>query len=503
MNMSAPETSLPLLMLLLLALPAVAQDQFTYTTNNGTISITGYDCSGGAVAIPETINGLPVTSIGAGTFSGCPSLTSVTIPNSVTSIGAYAFTGTGLTSVTIPNSVTSIGDLAFGWTGLDSVTIPNSITNIGAEAFVGTGLISVTIGNSVTSIGDGAFQGCSSLSAITVADLNSSYSSADGVLFNKSQTTLVEFPGGSGVSYTIPNTVTNIGAWAFAGIGAFGYGWTSLRSVTIPNSVTSIGAGAFGWTGLTSVTIPNTVTSIGAFAFQGCSSLISVTIGNSVTSIGDGAFQGCYRLSAITVADFNSSYSSADCVLFNKSQTTLVEFPGGKVGSYTIPNTVTNIGASAFAGSGLTNVTIPNSVTSIGARAFIGCYNLTGAYFQGNAPSADSSVFPANNPTVYYLPGTTGWGSTFAGLPTALWTLPYPLILDGNHSSPSFGIQTNQFGFTVSWATNLNVVVEASTDLANPVWSPVQTNTLQGGYFKFSDPQWTKYPKRFYRVRSL
>src|SRR6516162_4798557 len=74
MNMSAPETSLPLLMLLLLALPAVAQDQFTYTTNNGTISITGYDCSGGAVAIPETINGLPVTSIGAGTFSGCPSL---------------------------------------------------------------------------------------------------------------------------------------------------------------------------------------------------------------------------------------------------------------------------------------------------------------------------------------------------------------------------------------------------------------------------------------------
>jgi hypothetical protein len=95
------------------------------------------------------------------------------------------------------------------------------------------------------------------------------------------------------------------------------------------------------------------------------------------------------------------------------------------------------------------------------------------------------------------LPGTTGWGTNFGGIPTALWSLPYPLILNGN-----VGVQTNSFAFTVSWATNLSVIVEAATGLANPVWSPLATNTLSGGTFYFSDPQWTNYPSRFYRVRS-
>jgi hypothetical protein len=107
------------------------------------------------------------------------------------------------------------------------------------------------------------------------------------------------------------------------------------------------------------------------------------------------------------------------------------------------------------------------------------------------------SIFRLDNATAYYLPGTTGWGSTFGGIPTALWTLPYPLILNG-----SLGVLSNQFGFTVSWATNLNVVVEAATDLASPVWSPLQTNALTSGSFYFSDPQWEHYPSRFYRVRS-
>ena len=136
----------------------------------------------------------------------------------------------------------------------------------------------------------------------------------------------------------------------------------------------------------------------------------------------------------------------------------------------------------------------------MGDGAFQSCYNLTSLYFQGNAPNVGSFLVSGDNfVTIYYLPGTTGWGSTFAGLPTALWTLPYPLILP---SSSGYGVQANQFGFTVSWATNLNVVVEAATDLANPIWSPVQTNTLTSGWFFFTDPQWTKYPTKFYRVRS-
>src|SRR5262249_40996230 len=121
-------------------------------------------------------------------------------------------------------------------------------------------------------------------------------------------------------------------------------------------------------------------------------------------------------------------------------------------------------------------------------------------YFEGNAPVAGNDVFKSDNsPTVYYLPGTTGWGSTFGGIPTAPWTLPYPLILS---KGSGFGVITNgAFGFTVSWATNLSVVVEASTDLNNPKWSPVITNALSGGTFYFSDPQWTNYPSRFYRLR--
>ena len=146
-------------LLLLLTLPAVVQAQFSYTTNNGAITITGYTGPGGAVTIPSTINSLPVTRIGYSAFQHNTSLTSVTIPNSVTNIADFAFSGcTSLTNVTIGNSVTSIGEYAFaGCTSLTNVTIPNS----------------------VTSIGDYAFAGCTSLSAITVEALNSFYSSVD------------------------------------------------------------------------------------------------------------------------------------------------------------------------------------------------------------------------------------------------------------------------------------------------------------------------------------
>jgi hypothetical protein len=153
--------------------------------------------------------------------------------------------------------------------------------------------------------------------------------------------------------------------------------------------------------------------------------------------------------------------------------------------------------------SSLSSVTIPDSVTGIGDYAFVECYRLNSVYFQGNAPSLGAFVFGDNSylfidgATAYYLPGTAGWALTFGGVPTALWTLPYPLILNG---SPR--VRSNRFGFTVSWATNLSVVVEAAIDLGNPIWSQVATNTLKGGTFYFTDPQWTKYPSRFYRVRS-
>jgi hypothetical protein len=155
-----------------------------------------------------------------------------------------------------------------------------------------------------------------------------------------------------------------------------------------------------------------------------------------------------------------------------------------------------------FECTSLTNVSIPAGITTIYGETFEFCTKLEGVYFQGNAPQAwPIDFYGDTNATAYYLPGTTGWTDFTAntGLPTAPWLLPNPVILN---FEPNFGVQTNGFGFTISWATNISVVVEASTDLANPIWSPVGTNTLISGSSCFSDPQWTNYPGRFYRLRS-
>jgi len=261
-----------------------------------------------------------------------------------------------------------------------------------------------------------------------------------------------------------------------------------IPAVTNSIPVVNIGSTAFSFSSVTGVTIPNSVTNIGGSAFSVCTNLINVTIANSVASIGISAFEGCTRLTSVTIPDnvtdiARSTFSAC---------TSLTSIP--------IPDQVTNIWNDAFTDcTGLTCVTIGTSLASIRSFAFSYCTALKGVYFKGNAPSAGSNAFDNDDSAiVYYLPGTTGWGATFGefpALPTALWQ---PEILTGDDA---FGVRTNQFGFNISWASGTDVAVDASTELANPVWTPLQTNTLTADTLYFSDTQWTNHPARFYRLR--
>ena len=184
-------------------------------------------------------------------------------------------------------------------------------------------------------------------------------------------------------------SVTSIGDCAFRYC-------TSLKSITIPNSVMEIGSSAFsGCSSLTSITILNSVTEIGVYAFKGCTSLTSITIPNSVTNIGDSTFWGCSSLTAIYVAVDNKNYTSVNGVLFNKDKTALICYPAGKTDkSYNITNSVTSIGDYAFNGcSSLTSVTIPNSVTEIGGSAFVGCASLKSITMPNSVTSIGDMAF--------------------------------------------------------------------------------------------------------------
>jgi hypothetical protein len=386
----------------------------------------------GTVVIPNS-----VVTIGDQAFNNCHYLTSVTIGSGVTTIGFMAFYACEqMTSINIPNSVTLIDNMAFqSCTALTSVTIGSGVTSIESNAFYScTALTSMTIPGGVTSIGSSAFQSCTALTSIVVSSANAKYASMDGALYNKAKTTLITCPGGMTGTFTIPNTVTSIEEEAFRGcdqltsikisenartIGnkAFAY-CTALTSITIPYSVKTIGDDAFhSCTALTSVTIgsgvstignsvfdscelitsitiPNSVKTIGYGAFQSCTALTTVTIGSGLTSNGSYAFSTCTALTSIDVSSANVNYASTDGVLYDKAKTTLTIYPEGKTGTFTIPDTVTSIGESAFYhGLSLTSITIPNSVTSIGSNAFSSCNYLTSVTIGSGVTSIGSYAF--------------------------------------------------------------------------------------------------------------
>lgn len=386
-----------------------------------------------------------VTYIGEFAFHGCGFTGSLTLPESLTSIGTYAFSQCyGFTgSLVLPENLTSIGGAAFifcrGFTG--SLTLPKNLTSIEWDAFLGcSGLTSVTIPESVKEIGGGAFSNCSNLSSIIV-DGNTDYDSVDNVLFNKDHTTLLSYPAGKkDTSYVVPESVKSIGACAFMG--------ADLSSLTLPQNLTSIGWSTFETCrNLTSMTIPDSVTSIGFAAFRFCSSLTSVTIPWQVTKIEEQAFRDCANLmdvyytggqarwNRIEILDGNeplniatihfestATVGSGDC---GDSLTWSVDTDGtltisgtGAMWDYSeifvgdgdwhttapwyaysptrlvLEKGITYIGKYAFSGCGIAgDLTLPDGVTEIGENAFASCSSLTSVVLSQSVAWLDDSAF--------------------------------------------------------------------------------------------------------------
>jgi hypothetical protein len=451
------------------------QVPYIYTIESGTITLRNYAGPGGALTIPDTIGGLPVASIGNGAFALCGSLTSVTIPDSVTELGCFAFFACSnltsatlstnlqyigvslfdscinLTNASIPEGVFIIGASAFqNCASLGNVTIPNTVTTIGNFAFQNcASLASVAIPASVkaipknvfsfiSGIGWDAFGACASLQSITVDPQNTNYSSLDGVLFDRNQGTLIQYPAGKYGNYVIPSSVGSIGNSAFDACA-----------------------------GLTGVAISSLSAGIGNWAFTGCSGLTNVTTAYECTP-GYCAFESCSSLKSIGFR--------------------LPSPPS--IASHSFDNCTNLTDASIY--NWYSGLSLDGSVT------FSDCPNLTSVYLASTYPSFIWN--PTNQiatPTAYYLPGANL--AHVSGLPMAPWL---PRI---QNNDVSFGFTTNQFGFNINWAYGLTVLVEACADLANPVWTPLATNTIAGapasGSIYFSDPQWTNYPSRVYRIR--
>ena len=348
-------------------------------TGNNTVKMTYFDTDynfySGEVTIPSSVayqgRTYTVNEIGDMAFVNCPNLTSVTIPNTVTSFGDGAFSNTGLISITIPNSVESIGEGVFmHCPDMVSATLSDAITGIPDQTFrLCSSLASVTLPSHLTSIGKRAFESCGALVSITLPD---ALQTIEGSAFYYSGLTSID----------IPNSVTTVGGSAFGLCDNLAeahlsesmtiiedhlfYNCGNLRSVSIPSQLVKIGNSAFyQCINLEEVSIPATVTTIGGTAFQSCYNLNSVSIPATLTYLGNAAFSECTSLTSATLPE---GLDTIPQYLFSSCHS---------LASITIPESVVAIEESAFYGcDSLQTVYIPQNVEIIGDGAFSYCHGL-------------------------------------------------------------------------------------------------------------------------------
>lgn len=328
-----------------------------------------------------------VTSIGNYAFDIPSNLTSVTLADSVTYIGRYAFGDCGLKTIDLPANLKTIDDYAFVTNKLTEIKLPSKLKTIGAGAFSSNPLESVTIPASVTFIGNeqgSPFSGITSLKEIKVSSKNKNYCAVDGVLFNKDKTELIQYPlGKSGSSYTIPSSVDKIGDEAFSSV--------TLKQITIPKGVKEIGRSAFHYAHkLTEVEIPSTVKSIDPTAFD-----------------------VCYALKKFTVSSDNKYYTAKSGVLFNKDLTELLFYPVSKITrEYAVPDTVEHINGGAFRQNDyLFTLTLSKNLKSMGGYIVEGCDSLNAVIFRGDAPECAyyDYVFSWDGNLAYYPYNNATW----------------------------------------------------------------------------------------------
>ena len=493
----------------------LSTETLTYTIEDGEIVIIGCIGAPTTLVIPDSISGKPVVRIEDHAFENCSSITSVTLPDSIVVMGAYAFKGTSitqirtplnwvevsfryaadrmispfagcttLTSVTVPDGVTVLPEYAFtgGTAGssatssISNISLPGTLEEIGTAAFAGTGIMSVTLPAGLILIGDEAFRDCTALSAIALPDglaqigcgafincesltgisLPDSIAYMGAMAFKGTSLSVVQTPLGwtevnsygtdrmtspfagctTLTSVIVPEGVINLPNYAFAGCAADGCLTASITSIALPSTLKKIGSNAFAGTGISSVILPAGLKEIGVSAFCDCANLSSISLPDSITTMGAWAFMGTSITQVQTPMNWNQvvygtgadrmtspfagcttlirvivpegatalpAYAFAGCAADNCST--------AGIASVTLPDTLTKIGTDAFAETGVVSVILPAALTEINDNAFRSCESLTQLVFMGNKPDIGQSAVPTGA-VLYYTHDSTGWSSS-------------------------------------------------------------------------------------------